>query len=62
MAQIQGLHSFSLSELECDCASLISPTVKWLVSAALGCGVLGDLGLACVVSLALHVCRTGLKR
>ncbi|KAI1793392.1 hypothetical protein LXA43DRAFT_1092929 [Ganoderma leucocontextum] len=35
---------------------------KWLVSASFGCSVLGDLGLACILSLALHVSRTGLKR
>ncbi|PIL22472.1 hypothetical protein GSI_15160 [Ganoderma sinense ZZ0214-1] len=35
---------------------------KWLVSACFGCSVLGDLGLACILSLALHISRTGMKR
>ena len=37
-------------------------TMQWLVSAAFSCSVLGDLGLACILSLVLHVSRTGMKR
>ncbi|KAM5533428.1 hypothetical protein V8D89_012866 [Ganoderma adspersum] len=35
---------------------------KWLVSACFACSVLGDLGLACIQSLALHIRRTGVKQ
>ena len=36
--------------------------MQWLVSAGFGCSVIGDLVLACILSLALHFSRTGLKR
>ncbi|KAM5530159.1 hypothetical protein V8D89_005772 [Ganoderma adspersum] len=35
---------------------------KWLASAAFGCSVVGDLSLACLLSLTLHGSRTDLKR
>ncbi|TBU44465.1 hypothetical protein BD309DRAFT_958388 [Dichomitus squalens] len=36
--------------------------LKWLVSVAFGCSVLGDLALAGILSLSLHASRTGVKQ